>query len=80
MGDLERRDDTPDAYALIRFELDWIGKHFASRDDQISDLEAAFLGDIAVFLGEVSYDDLSNRTLSEIAQRQFIENPALYDQ
>lgn len=73
-------DDTPDALALIKFELDWIGNHFASRDGNITEAEAAFLDDVEVFFGGPSYEDLSNRALSEIAQNGFMTNQQLYDQ
>jgi Holliday junction resolvasome RuvABC ATP-dependent DNA helicase subunit len=72
-------DDTPDALALIKFELHWIGNHFASRDGDISEAEAAFLDDVEVFFGGPSYDELSNRDLSEIAQEGFMTNPHLYE-
>ena len=73
-------EDTPDALALIRFELEWIVKHFASRDGEISEAEAAFLDDVEVFFGLASYDVLSNRDLSDIAQKGFLANPHLYDE
>lgn len=72
-------DDTPDAVALIKFEINWIGNHFASRDLEINEAEAAFLDDVEIFFGSPSYEQLSNSDLSEIAQDGFMRNPHLYD-
>lgn len=78
-------DDTPDAYTMIKFELEWVGNHFASRDGNISDYESAFLTDLEVFFGDNSNEltnsefDLTNQELSEINQTCFLRSRDIYD-
>jgi AAA+ superfamily predicted ATPase len=68
-------NETPDAYKMIEDELFFIGRHFASIDNYITESEAAFIDDIEVFFGREEYFDLTNRDLREIMQRSISKNP-----
>jgi stage V sporulation protein K len=61
-------DDVPDGYEMIKNELHFIGRHFASVDGDLSEDEAAFLNDIGISLGEEDYG-ISKRDLRDIMRK-----------